>query len=274
VVAEDIAAVAAEAGRAVVGLRRGGRGSGVVVSDTRVLTAASNLRRGAVQVITDRDTHAATVTAVDRVAGLAVLAVEGGLEAAVDLVQPASQLGIGTGVAALANPWGQGLIATVGLVASAPRDGSVLHAAAVPAGGGGGALIAARRLVGINVARLEGGLVAARLIDPDLVERLVSQDARRDRTLGVILAPPAVARRVRRAAGLADRSGLLVRRAEADTPAARAGIREGDLLVSVDGAPLQRMDTLLGRLDQGPDAVVIDLVRGADEHSVRVEFGS
>jgi S1-C subfamily serine protease len=271
---EDVARAAETAGTAIVGLRRGARGSGVLVSPTRVLTAAANLRRGSVELVSEHETRSAVVTALDRVAGLAVLATETAFPGPpLQVPSPVPQLPIGTGVIALANPWGQGLIVTAGLVAATPRHGAVLHATAVPAGGGGGALTVSGQLVAININRLEGGLVTGRVLDPGRVEQLVTQPARHDRVLGVMLAPPPVARRVRRAAGLDDdRPGLLVRRTEPDSPAARAGIREGDVLVAADGAPLERIDGLLARLDQGPSAVDISVVRGTEERTVRVEF--
>ncbi len=54
---------------------------------------------------------------------------------------------------------------------------------------------------------------------------------------------------LRRSVGLDERDGLLVRVVEDDSAAAGAGIRQGDLLVSVDGAPLTNADDLFDALD-------------------------
>jgi S1-C subfamily serine protease len=83
-----------------------------------------------------------------------------------------------------------------------------------------------------------------------------------------------VARRLRRSVGLPERDGLLVRVVEDDSPAARAGIRGGDLLVATGGTPLTSADQLYDALDQLDDAasLLFTVVRGAEELSVTVTF--
>src|SRR5439155_441790 len=66
----------------------------------------------------------------------------------------------------------------------------------------------------------------------DLVERLARGERVERRRLGIALAPPHVARRMRRAVGLDERDGLLVRGVRDGSPADRAGIRRGDLILS------------------------------------------
>ena len=58
--------------------------------------------------------------------------------------------------------------------------------------------------------------------------------------LGVALAPPEVAARLRRSVGLDERAGLLVRGVVDGSPAAAAGIREGDLLTTAGDRELAR----------------------------------
>ena len=81
--------------------------------------------------------------------------------------------------------------------------------------------------------------------------------------------PSHVARRLRRAVGLPERDGLLVREVEEDSPAAKAGIAEGDLIVAVGGTPITSADDLFDAL-AGEGALEITLVRGADELKVTV----
>jgi S1-C subfamily serine protease len=64
--------------------------------------------------------------------------------------------------------------------------------------------------------------------------------------LGLTLAPAHVARRARRTVGLTDRSGLLVEHVHPDTPASRAGLKPGDLIVALDGRPLRSTVDLAG----------------------------
>jgi serine protease Do len=132
------------------------------------------------------------------------------------------------------------------------------------------------RLVGINVIRQDGGLIVA--VDivalADELERLGRGEAPARRRLGIAVAPPHVARRLRRSVGLPDATGVLVRGVEDDSPAARAGLERGDLLVELAGKPLERIDDLYAALDTGSDAIELGVLRGTDRRDVRIEFGS
>jgi serine protease Do len=105
--------------------------------------------------------------------------------------------------------------------------------------------------------------------------RLARGEAPTAPRLGVAVAPPRVARRMRRAVGLPERDGLLVRAVEDGSPAANAGIERGDLLVSAGGRDLESVDALYEALDAvASDGGTIDLtiVRGTEERPVTVEF--
>jgi len=92
------------------------------------------------------------------------------------------------------------------------------------------------------------------------------------RRLGIALAPPYVARRMRRAVGLPERDGLLVRGVRDGSPADRAGVRRGDLIVAVNGSETDRLDTLHAAVDSGAPTLELGLVRGAEELTVTVAF--
>ena len=77
-----------------------------------------------------------------------------------------------------------------------------------------------------------------------------------------------MARRLRRSVGLPDRDGLLVRGVEDDSPAAKAGITRGDLIVSVAGNAVTDADELLDAIAAAKQPYSILLVRGADEVTV------
>ncbi|MGH2742988.1 MAG: PDZ domain-containing protein, partial [Thermoleophilaceae bacterium] len=75
--------------------------------------------------------------------------------------------------------------------------------------------------------------------------------------------------------GLPQRDGLLVRAVEDDSPAARAGIERGDLLVSAGGRDLDGVDALYEALDEVPaegGTLELTIVRGTEERPVTVEF--
>ena len=89
------------------------------------------------------------------------------------------------------------------------------------------------------------------------------------------MAPAAVARRLRRSVGLDERDGVLVRSVEDGSPADRATLRDGDLIVAAGAAPIASVDDLhavLGGHDQEAP-LELSIVRGADELTLVVEFG-
>jgi DNA-binding MarR family transcriptional regulator len=90
--------------------------------------------------------------------------------------------------------------------------------------------------------------------------------------LGVALAPAHIARRMRRAVGLPDRHGLLVKAVEAESPAAAAGLREGDLLIRAAGRDLHSPAQLQVALARAKHTITIDAVRGADDLRVKVRL--
>jgi serine protease Do len=288
---ETIAAVADRVGPSVVGLGRGwGLGSGVVIGEGRVLTNAHNAHREQVSVVfADGRRETGEWTAADQDLDLAVLSVDTGDAPAVAW-EPGDDPGIGTPVVALANPGGRGLRATLGFVASAGRSfrgprgrriaGAIEHTAPLPRGSSGGPLVDVEgRLLGLNALRLEGGLILAVPATAKVKERtegLSRGEASTAPRLGVAIAPPRAARRMRRAVGLPERTGLLVRAVEDGTPAAAAGIERGDLLAAAGGRELDGVDALYEVLDGLAEggSVELTVVRGTEERPVSVEFGT
>src|SRR5213079_618397 len=167
-------------------------------------------------------------------------------------------LPIGRSVIALANPGGRGLRVTPGFVSSTARSfrgprgrrigGSIEHTAPLPRGSSGGPLVDADgRLLGLNSIRVDGGLILALPADAAMrrrAEALASGSGAERPRLGIAIAPPRAARRMRAAVGLPERDGLLVRGVDEDGPAAKAGLQRGDLLVGVNDHALTSVDEL------------------------------
>ena len=284
---QAVTEAAEKVGPAVVGLGRGwGRGSGVVVAAGQVLTVAHVLRGDEVAV-----TFADGRTAEGRVAGsdpdldVAVIAVDTGDVAPVAW-EPGDTPPAGSPVLALANPGGRGLRTTFGLVSATGRGfrgprgrrvaGSIEHTAPLPRGSSGGPLVDPDgNLLGLNAVRRDGGFILALPADAALrrrVDELARGEAAERPRLGVALAPPRVARRMRAAVGLPERDGLLVRGVVDGSPAARAAVERGDLLVRAGERPLASMDDLFDALDQAGDKLALGLVRGTEERDLEVDL--
>jgi serine protease Do len=287
---DTIAEAAERVGPSVVGLGRGwAHGSGVVIADGQVLTSAHNLRREEITVaFADGRRESGTVAGVDSDVDLAVLSVDTGDAPAVRW-EPGDELGIGAPVVALANPGGRGLRATLGFVSSGGRSfrgprgrrirGAIEHTAPLPRGSSGGPLVDPEgNLVGINSLRLDGGLILAVPAAAAVKERvllLARGEAAAPHRLGVAIAPPRVARRLRSAVGLPERAGLLVRGVEEGGPADSAGVEKGDLIVAAGGTPTENVEALYTALDTVPAAggdLELTVVRGTDERTVTATF--
>lgn len=279
-----VAAVAEAAGPAVVSIGRDGRGSGFVVAAGRVLTSAHNLRDETVSVgFADGRNVQGRVHGTDADGDLAVLDVDTGTVAA--LVFADATPAVGMPVVALGRG-GHRPRSTVGFVSGIDRAfdgprgrtvrGGFEHTAPLARGSSGGPVLSVRgQVLGIDTHRVGDGFYLARTADAALQARiteLIAGTSPQRRTLGVAIAPPKIAAGLRRAVGLPERDGLLVRGVADGGPAARAGIQVGDLLVRAGDTVLTDVDALHDALAAAGETLALDVVRGTDELSVTVVF--
>ncbi|MGI8685776.1 MAG: S1C family serine protease [Acidimicrobiales bacterium] len=282
-------AVAATVGPAVVRIGRGGgRGAGVVVREGVVVTNAHNLR-GAEATVTFADgrSEPGRAAGVDVDGDLAVLAVDTGAVAPLVRAPGAPRPGAAV-FAVTAGGGGSGARVSFGLVSAVGQDfrgpggrritDSLEHTAPLPRGSSGSPVVdGAGRLVGLNTNRLGDGFYLALPADDALearIDALTRGEGPVRRHLGVALAPPRAARHLRRAVGLPERDGLLVRDVEDASPASRAGLQEGDLLVASGDRALADLDDLWAALDgvAAGGSLPLTVVRGIEELHVSVAF--
>ncbi|MGH8906873.1 MAG: S1C family serine protease [Egibacteraceae bacterium] len=289
---QEAGGVVRAVGPSVVTIGRDGRGAGAVVADGRVVTNAHNLRGQQVTVtFADGRVATGTVAGVDVDADLAVVAVD---TAGAPPLQWADardeQIDAGMLVFAVTNSPGGGPRLTWGLVSATgqafrgPRGRRIAdaleHTVPLARGSSGGPLVDGDgRLVGINTHRRGDGFYLAVPATTELSRRLdaLGEGHSPSRvTLGIAVAPAHVARRLRSAVGLPPQDGLLVRGVDDDGPAARAGVRAGDLIIEANGQPTTSSDDLFAILDQLEAGTIVRLkiVRGVERVDVAVTFGS
>ena len=237
---------------------RGGRGgsgeslgSGVVFTgDGFLLTNAHVVGQanGGTAAFSDGTSVPFRVVGADPLSDLAVLRANGETPAPADLGE-ADQLIVGQLVVAVGNPLGLAGSVTAGVVSalgrSLPARGRVIEDviqtdAALNPGNSGGALADAQaRVVGINTAVAGVGLGMAVPVN-DTTRRIISAlmaDGRVRRAyLGLAMMPGPVPAAWRQRLG--RKTGLLVAQVVAGGPADRAGLRAGDLLLTVGGKPV------------------------------------
>jgi S1-C subfamily serine protease len=239
-------------GRASARQDRGGVGSGVVVSqDGYILTSAHVLAgaRGGVAAFSDGRELPIEIVGRDPLSDMAVVRVDGGRLEAAELGD-ADRLKVGQLVVAVGSPLGLAGSVTAGVVSALGRSlptqiGSATRIvenviqtdAALNPGNSGGALADADgHVVGINtaVAAIGVGLaVPINAASRRIIGALMRDGRFRRAFLGIAgmrrPLPPRVARALGRAAGI----GLT--EVVPSSPAAAAGLREGDLILDVDG---------------------------------------
>jgi serine protease Do len=279
--------VGTAAGPSVVGIGARLRGSGLVVGDGRVLTNAHNVRGDQVTVtFADGRSVVGSLAGVDVDGDLAVINVDtAGVPA---LGWGGDGLATGTVVFGAAASPGGGVRITLGTVSAVARAfrgpggrliaGSVEHTAPLAPGSSGGPILDAEgRLVGINTNRLGEGFYLALPADAALrsrVDALGRGESPERPRLGVAVAPSHVARRLRRSVGLPDRDGLLVRGVDDGSPAQRAGIVEGDLIVEVAGKPVTDADDLVEAITTATTPYDVRVVRATEERTITVGGGT
>ncbi len=281
--------IADRVGPAVVGVgHRRGAGSGIVVAEGQVVTNAHNVRAETVQIrLHDGSRHDGTVAAADADSDLAVIRVDTGDITPVEW-SAGGRPGIGAAVFGLSRSRsGAAIRVTFGTVAAVDRgfrgprnrpiSGAFEHTAPLARGASGGPVVdASGALLGVNTHRLGEGFYLSVPADDalrDRIDTLAAGQSPRQRQLGVALAPPHVARRLRAAVGLPERDGLLVQQVFDETPAAAAGLRRGDLIVVIDGTDADNVDVLYTALATQADTLTLRVLRGVDEIEVSVRFG-
>ena len=277
----------------VSGSQGSGSGSGVIWDDEGRIVTNNHVVTGAEEVEVVLATGVqlpAQLVGADERTDLAVIEVDReGLPAAefADALPRVGALAI-----ALGSPLGLANTASAGIVSALHRDlpsGGQTPAlvdllqtdAAISPGNSGGALVAGDgSVIGINVAYLppEARAVSIGFAIPattvhDIVPELIESGHVEHGYLGVQPAP--ITDELSRSFGLDVDEGALVQAVPADTPAARAGIRQGDVIVSLDGEPIRTVEDLYAAVrDVEPgQGVTVTVVREGERRDVEVRVG-
>jgi len=245
--------------------RRGG-GSGFVFTPDGLILTNSHVVHDASRIdVTLFDGRRMPATAIgdDPASDLAVIRIEQarldepGLTAAA--LGDSQQLRVGQLVVALGSPYGFQSTVTAGVVSALGRslrsysgrliDDVIQTDAALNPGNSGGPLVdSAGRVIGVNTATIlpaQGICFAIGINTAKFVASRLLRDGRIRRSyIGVSAQTVPVHRRVVRFYDLAKESGALVLSVEENSPAKRAGLRDGDIIVALEGKPVAGVDDL------------------------------
>jgi S1-C subfamily serine protease len=198
-----------------------------------------------------------------------------------------SAIQVGQLVIAIGNPYGFQYTVTAGVVSNLARsfrsqtgrliDGVIQTDAALNPGNSGGPLLNSRgEVIGVNTAIIPGAQGLCFAIPGNTAQfvagRLIKDGRIRRSYIGVGGQNVPLHRRLVRYHRLAVETGVLVVGLEKDGPAARADIREGDLLIEVNGTPMPSIDDLHRLLteERAGETMTITLLRGTEKLDVPV----
>jgi len=263
----SVSRVAETVGPAVCALGVGGRGggSGVVLSPDGLIVTNHHVTAGAREArvrFADGREAGARVLGSDADTDLALLRAEtGGLAAA--RLGDSARLRQGQIAIAIGTPFGFQATVTAGVISALgrtlasnggrPIEDVIQTDAALNPGNSGGALAASSgEVIGVATAVIRGAqgicfAVASNTVS-FVVGQILSFGTVRRGFIGVSAGTIPLPQRVADAAGSAQRTAVMLHRIEPDSPAARAGLKSGDILVTLDGAPMTGPDALLRRL--------------------------
>ncbi|MGB7214891.1 MAG: Do family serine endopeptidase [Gammaproteobacteria bacterium] len=266
-----------------------GVGSGVIIdADEGLIVSNSHVVQNAEDIVvtlTDRRQFNAEVVGSDPATDVALLRIEADNLSEIPFGD-SDDLDVGDFVLAIGNPFGIGQTATAGIVSALGRSGINIEGyedfiqtdASINPGNSGGALVGLDgTLKGINTAILSpaGGNVGIGFAIPsNMVQRVVGQllefgEVRRGRIgIGIQDVTPALDE----ALDLGIDRGALVSEVEPGSPAEAAGIEVGDVVVAVNGDPIETSTELrnaIGLMRLG-ETVTLTLIRDAKTREVEV----
>ena len=268
-----------------------GAGSGFVVTPEGHIVTNHHVIEGADRItvtFADRARLEASVVGTDSRTDLALLKVDADQPLAHVAFGDSEAVRVGDWAVALGNPFGLGLSATTGIISArgrrigvGPYDDFLQISASINRGNSGGPTFNLEgEVIGVNTAILSpnGGSVGIGFAIPSALAEDVVSALREHGTvarawLGV---------RVQRigddlagSLGLPDSNGALVASVAPDGPASESDLRQGDVIVAVDGEPVDRMHALpgtIGAMEPGSTAN-LTVVRDGKERDVPVTLG-
>jgi S1-C subfamily serine protease len=264
-------------------IQRMGTGSGFIFTPDGYLITNSHVVRGGNRFVvqtSEGESYTGFKVGEDPHTDLALLSIDAPRLAALPLGD-SRELRVGHLVVAVGNPLGFQYTVTAGVVSALgrslrSRSGRLIEDviqtdAALNPGNSGGPLVNSRgQVVGVNTAAIPSaqGLCFAISINTAKViaGELIRKGVVRRSQIGVQAQTAPLHKQLRRFHDLKQETGVLVLDVNAGSPAALAGLREGDVLLDIDGAVLEGVDSLFSHLTESAagKAATVRMLRGRD----------
>jgi serine protease Do len=256
-----------------------GVGSGFILTADGFIMTNAHVVDGADEVLvtlTDKREFKAKIIGTDKRSDVAVVKIQAtGLPAV--KVGDVSRLKVGEWVMAIGSPFGLDNSVTAGIVSAKQRDTGdylpfIQTDVAINPGNSGGPLINMRgEVVGINsqIYSRSGGFMGISFSIPMDEAMRVSEQLRANGRvtrgrIGVQIEP--VTKEIAESIGLGKAQGALINRIEAGAPADKAGLEAGDVIIKIDGKPIEKssdLPRLVGNTKPGTKSTLTIFRRGA-----------
>jgi serine protease Do/serine protease DegQ len=267
-------------------------GSGVIIDARKglILTNHHVIDKADKITVTLRDGRSfnAEVVGGDPESDVAVIKIKA--SGLVDLkIADSDKLRVGDFVIAIGNPFGLGQTVTSGIVSALGRSGLGIEGyedfiqtdASINPGNSGGALINLRgELIGINTAIIapNGGNVGIGFAIPSnmaisLKDQLIKFGKVNRGQLGISVQD--LTHELAQAFNVSLKHGVIIGQVETNSPAAKAGLHPGDIVLSVNGKPTKnssRLRNSLGLLSVG-DKATLQILRNGEQEQVTIKIG-
>jgi serine protease Do len=264
-------------------------GSGVIVDATGIALTNAHVVENAkdIEVVTlDGNKHRAKLVGLDKKTDLAVLKLDDGKGAfSYARLGDSDRMQVGDWVIAVGSPFGLQSTVTAGIVSAkarqlgqGPFDDFIQTDAAINPGNSGGPLVNMQgEIIGINTAIVAGGTGIGFAIPSNLARKIYTELSAKGKVtrgwLGVSIQP--LTPELAKSFGTRDTKGILISDVIAESPAAKAGLQPGDILLEFDGKKMEAPADLQRAVGfTAPGATTrMKVLREKGERTVEVKIG-
>jgi serine protease Do len=258
---------------------------GLILTNNHVIENADNIK----VVLSDNREFAAKLIGTDPLSDVALVKIDGAKNLPVLPLGNSDDLEVGEWVIAIGNPFGLSQTVTAGVVSAKGRsnvrindyENFIQTDAAINPGNSGGPLINGRgEVIGINTALFSktGGYMGIGFAIPinmaKSIEKQLQKEGKVTRGwLGVVIQD--INEELAQSFGLDDSKGILVSEVQKDSPADKAGLKQGDVILRLNGKTLKNVADLRNKVALiAPDSrATLLVIRDGNEKTIKVTIG-
>ena len=263
-------------------------GSGFIISEDGYILTNDHVVEGADEIkvkLSDGREFTGEIRGLDPKLDLALIKIDAGEDLPVAKLGDSEGIKVGEWVMAIGNPFGLEQTVTVGIVSAkgrvigaGPYDDFIQTDASINPGNSGGPLFNVQgEVVGINTAIVAQGQGIGFAIPVNMAKQIIPQLRDEGRVtrgwLGVTV--QALNKELADSFGLDGTHGALVNEVTEDSPADKAGLKRGDIIIEYDGKQVDELNDLPRLVAATPvdETVKVKIFRDGKERTVKVKIG-